>query len=80
LEVTHCISNVGFTENTILMKASFSVVVPLAEEPVFRKLNKLRFRLIQNKDHDNWAMSKNAFVKHIEPLTSQAKFYQIPTE
>jgi len=63
------------------MKASFSVAVPLTEEPVFRKLTTLRFRLAQNNDHGHWAiLIKNKSVKQILPFTSQAKFYQIPTE
>jgi len=63
------------------MKASFSVAVRLTEEPVFRKLTKLRFRLIQKNDHGHWAiLIKNKFVKQILPLTSHVKFYQIPIE
>jgi hypothetical protein len=81
LEVTHSISNAGFTKNTVLKKASFSVAVPVTEEPTFRKLNKLQFRRIQNKYHCHWAiLIKNKFVNHIFPLTTNAKFYQIPIE
>ena len=63
------------------MKASFSVAVPLTEEPVFRKLTKLRFRLTQNNDHGHWAiLVKKKCVEHILPLKSHAKFYPFPTE
>jgi hypothetical protein len=65
LAVTHYISNARLIKNAILMKASFSVAVPLTEEPVFRKRNKLRVRLVQNNHHGHWAiMIKNKFVKH----------------